>query len=71
MTYMSNGHVHQPATCELEPCQRCDDYGTGYSHGKAAAHVELLPWTVDDHSPARGCQPCRTGWGLVARGVAA
>ena len=70
MTYRSNGQVHSPATCEVELCQRCDDYGTGYARGKANAHVELLSWMVDDHAPSCGCQPCRTGWGIVARAVA-
>ena len=70
MSYSNNGHVHNPASCTVEPCQRCDDYSSGYAHGKAGAHVELLPWGIDDHAASCGCQPCKTGWGIVARALA-
>ena len=63
----SKRDAHEPAGCELLYCQRRDDYGDGYSDGKAKVHAELLYWTVDDHAPSCGCQPCQTAWGIVAR----
>ena len=34
---------HDPAGCRQPACQRCDDYGQGYSAGKVPRAINRLP----------------------------
>ena len=51
-------YLHDPARCQLPSCGRCDDFGAGYSAGKAKAHFEVRSL---DHDLAAGCgcEPCK------------
>ena len=50
---------HDPALCGRAVCERCDDYGQGYTAGKDKMADELLA-RLDDASHAEicGCRPC-------------
>ena len=37
-----------------------NDYGTGYSVGKAKAHFEIRQWRPGNHSHDCGCEVCLT-----------
>ena len=58
MTCPQDGH--DPSGCDAPLCQRCDDYGDGYAHGKAAAHAEVRHWEPGAHAASCGCEPCQT-----------
>ena len=51
---------HEPADCELEPCDRCASYGDGDAAGKDAAHFETRVWELGTHASDCGCRPCET-----------
>ena len=56
---------HDPAGCRQEPCQRCDDYGFGYSVGKSKALFEVKAWRPGAHAA-----DCRCGHGLEPSNMA-
>ena len=54
---MTTGHDY--AGCERDPCDRCHDYGLGWTHGKSKAHAEVVKVASGRHDAACGCEPCR------------
>ena len=57
---MSNGH--ESARCQLEPCQRCQDYGQGYAAGKDKLAFEIQTVLEDlvNHNHDSPCsEACR------------
>ena len=62
---------HDYALCAQEPCQRCDDYGAGYSAGKDKAYFEIQHHAGANHAPTCGCQPCLTVRLITAGGEGA
>ena len=66
MTCPQDGH--DPAGCDDPLCQRCDDYGGGYAHGKAAAHAEVRHWEPGAHAASCGCERCLTGRAVLHAG---
>ena len=52
---------HEPATCpDLEQCEHCVGWLTGYGVGKEKAHAELRAGVWVDHHDACRCHPCET-----------
>ena len=61
--------LHDYASCADAACQRCDDYGDGYSRGKEACNSELRAWSP--HAPGCGCGPCLTVAAVVKTALSA
>ena len=59
---------HDPAGCQLAACQRCDDYGIGYSAGKEKAAFEFQHHDYIAHADGCGCAPCTT-WAQATAGL--
>ena len=50
--------IHDPAGCRQPACQRCDDYGLGYSAGKDKAAFEFQHHDYMSHADGCQCAPC-------------
>ena len=59
---------HDPAGCRQPACQRCDDYGLGYSAGKDKAWFEFGHHVYEAHAFDCGCAPCTT-WAQATAGL--
>ena len=59
---------HDPAGCQLAACQRCDDYGIGYSAGKDKAAFEFEHHDYMAHADDCGCASCKT-WVQATAGI--
>ena len=53
-----------PADCQLNACQRCDDYAGGYG----AAQLEFQHHDITAHAAGCGCAPCTT-WAQATAGI--
>ena len=49
---------HDYVGCQDYLCQPCEDYRTGYEHGKVDA-FESVEAGTENHVPGGGCRPCR------------
>ena len=59
---------HDTAGCQLADCQRCDDYGNGYSAGKDKAAFEFEHHDYMAHADDCGCASCKT-WVQATAGI--
>ena len=59
---------HDYIECKAADCQRCDDYGNGYSAGKDKAAFEFEHHDYILHSGGCGCAPCTT-WEMATAGI--